>query len=107
MSQFQKMLIVILSFTMCLTVYGKNIKHISHNTSNQTVTTQAISAKSVNINTASLEQLQQVKGIGPKKAQAIFDYRQQHGQFKSVEDLDQVKGISTKLADKIDSQVTY
>ncbi|WP_371441376.1 ComEA family DNA-binding protein [Candidatus Sodalis sp. SoCistrobi] len=34
-----------------------------------------------------------LKGIGPKKGQAIIDYRNQHGPFAQIEDLEKVKGI--------------
>jgi len=53
----------------------------------------------VDLNAATMEQLQQVKGIGPAIAQRILDYKQQHGSFKTVEDLLNVKGIGkSKLA---------
>lgn len=47
----------------------------------------------VNINTASVEELQQIKGIGQKRAEAIVAYREAHGPFVTVEDLMEVKGI--------------
>ncbi len=47
----------------------------------------------ININTATPEQLDGLKGIGPTKAQAIVDYRQKHGPFKSVDELQNVPGI--------------
>ena len=50
----------------------------------------------VNINTANAQQLQQLNGIGEKKAQQIIAYRQKNGQFKSIEELKQVSGIGEK-----------
>ena len=57
-------------------------------------------ASPVDINTADLETLMSVKGIGEKRATAIIDYRQQHGLFDSVDELVDVKGISQSLVDK-------
>jgi competence protein ComEA len=50
----------------------------------------------VNLNSATLEQLETLDGVGPATAQKILDYREQHGGFKSVEELDQVSGIGEK-----------
>lgn len=50
----------------------------------------------VNINQADVTQLATLKGIGPKKAQAIVAYRTTHGAFKTVNDLANVKGIGAK-----------
>ena len=61
----------------------------------------------VNINTATLEQLQTIKGIGKKKAEAILQYRKEHGAFRTKEDLLQVKGIGKKALEAIESQVTF
>ncbi|PKO48313.1 MAG: competence protein ComEA [Betaproteobacteria bacterium HGW-Betaproteobacteria-4] len=47
----------------------------------------------VNINNATREQLDGLKGIGPVRAQAILDYRRKNGPFKSVDDLQNVPGI--------------
>jgi competence protein ComEA len=53
----------------------------------------------LNLNTATLEQLDELQGIGPATAQQILDYREEHGGFGSVEELDQVPGIGeTRLA---------
>lgn len=56
----------------------------------------ALSAVPVDLNTANVKALSDLKGIGLKKAKAIVTYRHQHGNFKSLADLAQVKGISKK-----------
>lgn len=57
--------------------------------------------KQVNINTADLETLQTLKGIGPKKAQDIIDYRGKNGEFKKIDDLKSVKGFTDKFLAKL------
>ena len=54
----------------------------------------------VNINTASLDELCALDGIGPKKARAIIDYREANGHFASPDDLCQVKGIGKITLEK-------
>jgi len=48
------------------------------------------------INTASVDELDTLPGIGPKTAQAIVEYRESHGKFTSAEELLQVRGIGRK-----------
>ncbi|UZW67420.1 helix-hairpin-helix domain-containing protein [Priestia flexa] len=59
----------------------------------------------VNLNTATLEDLQTLNGIGPSKAQAILTYREENGPFKTVEDLLQVSGIGEKSLEKIKAEI--
>jgi competence protein ComEA len=47
----------------------------------------------VHLNTATLEQLDELPGVGPVTAQKILDYRQKHGAFSSVRELDAIPGI--------------
>jgi competence protein ComEA len=55
----------------------------------------------VNVNAADAETLaRELKGIGNAKAQAIVEYRQKHGAFRSVDELAMVKGISQKLIER-------
>lgn len=64
-------------------------------------------AGSVNINQADAAVLSsELNGIGEKKAQAIIDYRTQHGPFNTLEDLQNVKGISDKTIDKNREKMT-
>lgn len=55
--------------------------------------TMGLALAQLNINSATVEQLDGLKGIGPTKAQAIVDYRKKNGPFKSVDDLQNVPGI--------------
>jgi len=61
----------------------------------------AYAAGQVNVNTATAEQLQEVKGIGAKTAAAIVAYREAHGVFSSLDDLAKVKGIGARTLEKI------
>ncbi|MBU0966490.1 MAG: helix-hairpin-helix domain-containing protein [Proteobacteria bacterium] len=55
----------------------------------------------VNINTADVTTLESLPGIGAAKAQAIIDYRTEHGNFKSIDELKNVKGIGDKILEQI------
>ncbi|MEX1669670.1 ComEA family DNA-binding protein [Zhongshania guokunii] len=55
------------------------------------------SAYALDVNTASAEELQTLKGIGEKRAAAIIQYRSEHGPFKSTDDLLKVPGIGNSI----------
>lgn len=60
----------------------------------------------VNINTASESELMTISGIGPAKATAIIQYRDEHGTFSSTESLMEISGIGQKTFDKLEQQIT-
>ena len=59
----------------------------------------------VNINTATVEELKTLKGIGEKKAEAIIEYRKKNGSFKNKEELMKVRGIGKKLYESFQERV--
>jgi len=59
----------------------------------------------IDINTATLEDLDKLPGIGPGKAKIILDYREKNGPFNSVEDLKKVKGIGEATVDKFKDMI--
>lgn len=60
----------------------------------------------VNINTASVEQLVEVPGIGPALAARIVEHRQKAGAFKSLQELMNVKGIGERSFQKLQPYLT-
>ncbi|WP_051324625.1 ComEA family DNA-binding protein [Candidatus Solirubrobacter pratensis] len=63
-------------------------------------------AQPVNLNTATLEQLDTLDGVGPATAQKIIDFRTAHGGFGSIDELDQIPGIGEKKLAALREQVT-
>ena len=62
---------------------------------------QPVNDGRIDINSASLQQLQLLPGIGETLAQRILDYREEHGAFASVDDLLNVSGIGEKKLEQI------
>jgi len=60
----------------------------------------------IDLNSATVQQLEQIKGIGPTRANAIIAYRSQHKRFSKVAELVKVKGIGAKTLAKLKSQLT-
>ncbi len=69
-----------------------------------TFTAQA--GEKININTASQAELETLNGIGPSKAAAIIEYREQNGSFESIEEIMQVPGIGPATFEKIKDDIT-
>ncbi|MBQ7359175.1 MAG: ComEA family DNA-binding protein [Lachnospiraceae bacterium] len=60
----------------------------------------------VNINTATLEQLKDLPGIGEKRARDIVSYRESNGPFASIEDIQKISGIKAAIYEKIKDLIT-
>jgi competence protein ComEA len=60
----------------------------------------------VNINTADVEELDELPEVGPSTAQSIIDYRQNNGGFRSVDELEEIPGIGPETLEQIDPFAT-
>ena len=67
---------------------------------------RAQEVEKININQASASELRQLKGIGPKLAERIVKYREEHGPFRSPEDIMNVKGIGPKKWEANKNRIT-
>ena len=119
-SRGQQVIVLLIIFGMTLLYFNSiNQPTISYNrlpepaTDHRPLTTANLSGaklltlnKKININTASASDLEAIRGIGPKTAEKIVEYRQEHGRFKRVEDIMKVNGIKEKGLEKIKIYLT-
>lgn len=61
--------------------------------------------KRISINTASIDELMTIKGIGTTKAKNIIEYRNKNGKFKKIEDIKEVSGIGNSTFEKIKNYI--
>lgn len=87
-----------------------NINNIEENTLGESALIHSNPNESgkelININTASLEELTKINGIGEVKAKSIIEYREQNGGFKSIEEIKNIKGIGEKTFEKLKDSIT-
>lgn len=76
-----------------------SIQHSSHSNVSKS-STMTDSSGQVYLNQANIDELQKLKGIGEKKAQAIVEYRQKNGGFKNIDEFKNVKGIGPAIFEK-------
>jgi len=74
---------------------------------NNDINTQGEINRKININFSSVDELDNLPGIGPTKAQEIVNYREKHGEFKSYDDLLNVNGIGPKTLEKIKPYIEF
>jgi competence protein ComEA len=60
----------------------------------------------ININTASIDELTKINGIGEVRAKRIMEYREKNGGFKSVEEIKNIEGIGEKTFEKLKDFIT-
>jgi len=65
-----------------------------------------VASEPLNLNAATLEQLDELPGIGPALAERIIAYRDEHGPFTQLEQLDDVKGIGPRILEELRPCVT-
>jgi competence protein ComEA len=61
----------------------------------------------INVNTASVVELEALPGVGPAIAERIVRHREEHGRFQSLQDLDAVKGLGTRKLQKLQPYVVF
>ncbi|HEM6081731.1 TPA: helix-hairpin-helix domain-containing protein [Streptococcus suis] len=85
---------------------GENISVVASTTASSAMSLEEKSTSLVNLNTATEADLQTISGIGAKRATDIIAYREANGGFKSVDDLNNVSGIGDKTMESIRPYVT-
>lgn len=68
--------------------------------------TSAAASAPVNLNSATAEELQTLRGVGPKTAELIVQWREEEGPFQSVDQLLAIKGIGEKTLARLRDQIT-
>lgn len=72
----------------------------------QTKPDSLLDGEVINLNSASVSDLSRLPGVGEVRAQAIADYRTQHGPFSNVDELTQIKGIGPGIVEGLRAYVT-
>lgn len=67
---------------------------------------QLVQSDTININIATQSELETIPGIGPAKATAIIQYREEHGQFQSIEEIMNISGIGEKTFEKLKESIS-
>lgn len=93
------------SGTMVMSGFGGSDGLVGYSASGITES-EADESRLININTASAAELVELDGIGEARAEAIIEYREVHGGFKTVDELLKVSGIGEKTLEKNRGRIT-
>lgn len=95
----------LIAATLFVTVVSYAVVNNKQSAETANVPTFVHHEQTINVNTADIHALQQLKGIGRQRAKAIVAYRQAHGNFATIDDLSNVKGISRQTIRKLDGKL--
>jgi comEA protein len=101
-----RMLVPLAAAACLLAVHTPTLVAAQSKQAPRTTPAKSVAGKVVNINTASVAELNGLPGIGAKTAALIVEYRQKNGPFKKVEELMNVRGLGEKNFLKLKAQLT-
>ena len=84
-----------------MVIYVPHLDEEINNASTATAWSPSQDEKKVSLNQATVGELETLPGIGPSKAAAIINYREEFGKFKSIDELTNVSGIGEKTLEKL------
>lgn len=87
-------------------IYGEEPEEIFINVAAPTQTNETRTDGAVNINTATIGELQTLPSIGPSRAQNIISFRETHGNFANIEELMLIPGIGAGIMNQVRDRVT-
>ncbi|MGX6969760.1 helix-hairpin-helix domain-containing protein [Vagococcus bubulae] len=85
---------------------GEKLEDLSLIKANEKSEQESSKSDLINLNTATIDELKTLNGIGEKKAESIIRYREEKGLFKAIEDLKNVDGIGEKTFENLKSSLT-
>jgi competence ComEA-like helix-hairpin-helix protein len=85
--------------------YKQEVLDFKSRNFNQNKTVKTSAEKSINLNTAGIDELITIPGLGEKTAEKILQYRSENGLFRNLEQLQEIKGIGTKKFNVIKNYV--